>query len=387
MEKALIEAGKLWDAALLEADYAAQGRIKALVMGNAHLSEAVSSSDIAKAFAFGIKQSLAKKYAKLTTNWTELAVKKTTNDFKPVFERDFAFNENVDLAANGGVDTLAGSLPNVPESTEYPSFGFTQSASAWKLGKKGARFPFTWEMVVNDEWDFIQGIPDTMLEKASTTEITEVLRLIASATGPNATTFTNGNGNANTRSGALFAAEHPLSLDALVLAKKDVRSRKDSSGRWVSVPKFRLVVPTALRDQAEAVLGIREIEVVSGGKTVKFVTSNSDVALTVSDELTSIDTSATNATTWYLVPAGGRDTKGDVLQLGFLKGRERPDLRISSDGGNYLSGGAVPGLEGGLLDDKIELRIRHTVGSNVKNPLPLFASKGNGSAAPSQYNI
>ena len=382
MEKALIEAGKLWDAALSEGDRIAQARIKTLVMGDAHLSEAVSSSDIQKAFAIGIRQSLASKYAKLQTSWTELAVKKTVNDFKPVFEREFAFNDDVDLASNGGVPTQPGSLPNIPESTEYPSFGFTQGASAWSLAKKGARFPFTWEMVVNDEWDFISGIPNTMLEKARTTELTEVLRQLAASGGVNTTTFKTANGNTNA-AGHLFDKEYKLSVDSLVLAKKEVRARKDKDGRRVAVNSFKLLVPGSAKDNAQAVLDLQTIKSIGTDREIQYSTSNSDVSLVASDELTDL---GLPDTAWFLVPANGRDTKGDVLQLGFLKGRETPDLRISSDGGQYLGGGAVPGLEGSLLDDKIELRIRHSVGSNVKNPLALFASLGTeATAAPNQF--
>lgn len=380
--KNLAEAAKVWKAALEEGDYRAQGIIKGLVNGDSYVSEAVSSSDLAKVFVAGIRQSVAAKYKKLQTNWNEIAVRKTVNDFKPQYERRFDFNADVDLADNGGVTTQPGSLPNIPEATEYPSFGFTQSASAWKLAKKGARFPFTWEMVINDEWDFISGIPDEMLKKASTTEVTEVLRQLAASGGVNSTTFSAANKNINGRSGALFAAEHPLSLDALTLAKKDVRARADQDGSLVDVPSFRLVVGTALRDQAQAILDTKAIKAVSSTRQIDYTIGNSDVSLTVSPELSRIGFPATG---WFLLPDGGSDGKGDVLQLGFLKQQQTPDVRISSDGGQYLGGGDVPGLEGSLRDDKIEFRVRHSVGSNVRNPLPLLASLGTGAAAPSQY--
>lgn len=380
--KALIEADKLWSAALEEGDRIAQARIKAAVMGEAHLHEAVSTSDIQKAFALGIRSSLASKYAKLQPSWTDLAVRKTANDFKPVFEREFAFEDDVDLADNGGVPTQPGSLPNIPESTEYPSFGFTQGASAWKLAKKGARFPFTWEMVVNDEWDFISGIPTTMLEKARTTELTEVLRQLAASGGVNTDTFKTANGNTNA-AGHLFTKEYKLTIDALALAKKEVRARKDKDGRRVAVNSFKLLVPGSAKDNAQAVLNLQTIKSIGTDREIQYSTSNADVSLVASDELTDI---GLPDTAWFLVPANGRDSKGDVLQLGFLKGRETPDLRISSDGGQYLGGGTVPGMEGSLLDDKIELRIRHSVGSNVKNPLALFASLGTeATAAPNQF--
>lgn len=381
--KSLEEAAKVWKAALEEGDYRAQGIIKAIVSGNAHVSEAYSSSDIQKVFVAGIRQSVAKRYAKLETNWNEIAVRKTVNDFKPQYERGFQFNEDIDLADNGGVPTMPGSLPNIPEATEYPSFGFTQSASAWRLAKKGARFPFTWEMVIDDEWDFIQGIPDEMLRKASHTEVTEVLRQLAVSGGLNTNTFKAANGNTNA-AGHLFDKEYKLSIDALALAKKEVRARKDKDGRRVSVAQFRLLVPGSGADNARAVLGVKSLKAVGSNREIEYVTSNGDVQLTASDELTDL---GLPDTAWFLVPAGGTDAKGDVLQLGFLKQQQTPDVRVSSDTGSYLGGGDVPGLEGSFRDDKIEFRIRHSVGSNVKNALPLFGSLGTeATSAPSQFN-
>jgi hypothetical protein len=111
------------------------------------------------------------------------------------------------------------------------------------------------------------------------------------------------------------------------------------------------------------------------------------VALTATDWLTDIDQSATAATTWYLVPDGGRDAKREAIILGFLQNHESPELRISGDTGNYLGGGAVPGLQGSLLNDDVQLRVRHVVAGGFLNGQALLASKGNGAAAPDQFGL
>ena len=379
------EAGKVFGAAL-SGDRTAQGRVKALVDGTAYITESFSTSDLAAAFGIGVSQKLQAQYAQRLQSWKDFATKLTFNDFKPQFLRELVLDDNAQLAVNGGVNTKPMSLPRIPEGTEYPSFGFTTSAAGIILYKEGARFPFTWEMVINDEWQLIRSIPGKMLDYAANTEDTEAYGILAGPTGPNALTFNSGNGNLNA-AGGLFDKEYALSLDALTLAKRAIRARK-VNGRRVSVNKFRLLVPTALKDRAEALLATKELTVRNAGNTteIKTNTTNSDVALTATDWLEQIDTSATSATTWYLVPDGGNDGVRDTIGVAFLQNHEAPELRISGNGGNYLGGGQGPGLEGSLLNDTSEYRVRHVVAGALINAQALFASKGNEvTAAPAQF--
>jgi hypothetical protein len=384
--KNIQEAGKVFGEAL-EGNRAAQGRVKALVDGSAYITESISSSDLAAAFAIGTRQTLQAQYAARTPTWTDFAQRKVFNDFKPQFIREITWDADTNLAENGGFKTLPESLPNVPEGTEYPTFGFTTSANGVMLQKKGARFGFGWEMVINDEWDTIRSVPGELIRFASNTEDTEAYGILASATGPNAATFKAGNGNLNT--GSLFDKEYKLSLDSLALAKKAIRARR-VNGRLVTVPKFRLIVPTSMKDQAEYLLSVKELTIRNANNTseIKAGTTNSDVALTTSDWLDRIDTSGNAATTWYLVPDKGFDGTRPSLAVAFLQNQEKPDLRISNNGGNYLGGGAVPGLEGSLLNDDIQYRVRHVVSGAFLNGQALFASKGTeATAAPSQYIV
>lgn len=380
------EASKLMGAAL-QGDRIAQGRVKGLVDGSStHISESVSTSDLAAAFAIGLKQNLQAQYAKRPTSWTDFAVKKVFNDFKPQFIRELLFDDNTQLLTNGGKATMPQSLPRVPENTEYPAFGFTTSANGILLAKNGARFGFTWEAVINDEWDFISSIPGKLIEFAGNTEDTEAFGILASATGPNSTTFSVGNGNTNI---GLFDKEYPLSLDALTLAKRAIRART-VNGRRVTVPKFRLIVPLALKDRAEAILNTSKLTVRNAANTteVEMSVSNSDVTLTATDWLEQIDVSATAATTWYLVPDKGYDGTRQSLAVAFLQNNEKPDLRVSGNTGSYLGGGAVPGMEGSLLADDIEYRVRHVVSGAFLNGQALLASKGDETdAVPPQYIV
>jgi hypothetical protein len=383
--KTIEEAGDLFGDAIT-GDRTAQGRVKAIVDGSAYITESVSSSDLARAFVIGTRQTLATQYKELTPTWTDFAKRRTFNDFKPQFLRELTMDSNTNLAENGGVKTKPGSLPRIPEGTEYPKFGFTTSANGVLLAKNGASFGFTWEMVINDEWQLISSIPGQLLKFASNTEDTEAYGILADEAGPNALTFSAGNGNTN-GAGSLFDKEYALSLDALTLAKKAIRSRR-VNGRLVTVPRFRLITSTSQKDRAEYLLGIKEFEQTDGNRKIKATPSNSDVALTTTDWLDQIDLSGNAGKTWYLVPDKGTDGTRDSLAVAFLQNHEAPDVRISGNTGNYVGGGAVPGLEGSLLNDDAEYRIRHVVSGAFLNGQALLASKGTeATAAPDQFGL
>lgn len=370
--KTIEEAGKIFGSAL-QGDSQAQGIVKALVHGQAvrGLSEAISTSDLARTFAYGSQAALLKQYAALPTTWTQFAKREVVNDFKPQRKREFLYNTMIDLDENGGHPTAVHSLPVVPELTEYPTFRYTYSELAVSTLKKGARIPFSWEAVINDEWSFIAGLPGAMAQIAKTTEETSALATLVTPTGPNADTFSSANGNAL----GADSVNYKLTLNALEYAKRTVRSRQ-VNGNYVTVPKFALIVPTGLQDAAKRILGLGSIEVTEGNLKYTTQVSNSDVTLVVNDYLTQIDKSANAATTWYLVPLNGSDGTRDSLVNVFLRNHETPEFRVSGNTGLYLGGGSVPSLEGSLLNDDVEYRVRHVVNGGLWFGNALYASKG-----------
>lgn len=390
MSKKLIEAAKLWGAAL-DGDRVAQGALKAAVLNesSAFLSESISTSDLIRTFTAALSVQLVQQYQDFPKVWTDYATRHELNDFRPEHVREFNWDDVANLSTNGGVATNYRSLPNIPEASEYPSLGWTQSASAISTGKKGIRVPFTWEDVINDQWDFIGSIPAELIKLAGNTEQTEASRQLASPTGPNSITFSGLAVHDAAAGPAAFDLDYPLTIDALLLAKKSIRNRIVNK-RLVDVPEFRLVVPRSLKDQAEAVLGTTELEVRNSSNTriTKIKPGNTDVKLTVDPWLTQIDTSTTAATTWYLVPDGGSDGTRESIAIGFLKGHTQPEVRISANTGQYIDGTDVPGLEGSMLDDTVSMRVRHNVASSLVYNYGMIASKGNaGTAPPAQYGV
>ena len=378
INKKLEEVSKVFGDAI-HGDYRAQGLIKALAKGDvieAGLSEAISTSDLSNTFNFVTRAAVTKQYSELPSTWTSFAKRQTLPNFNLATFREFDFIDTVDLAENGGHVTAPASLPVVPELTEYPSFRFTTGKNQVKLNKRGARVPFSWEAVINDEWSFISSLPGQLAKFAKNSEELEAVGVLASTTGPNAGTFNGTNGNTN-------ATNYLLSLDALSLAKEAVKQRK-VNGNYINVTKWALVVPTTLEEAAKRILNLSTLEVTQGNLKYTTTTNNSDITLVVNDWLTKVDLSANAATTWYLVPLNGTDGTRDSIIVAFLNGHEAPEFRQSGNTGQFLGGGNVPSLEGSLLNDDVEYRVRHVVTGAYLYPQALFNSTGAGGAAPSQ---
>lgn len=371
-EAKYLETAKVFEAAV-KGDYMARGRLKQIVDTGHVLNEAISSSDLVRTFGRVNQVELEKQYAGTSFQWKKFAKPDIREDFRPVGKQEFIMEEDLALASNGGHPGAVGTLPVVPEGTEYPTaLSWTTSEKQLGLYKSGLRVGFTFEAVMNDQWGFIQSIPGELFKYAYNTEEREALQTFVSATGPNAAFFNSGNQNA--------VDNKPLTLDNLKAAKKAVRSRK-VNGNSVQVSKFVLVVTPAQRDDAEALLKVLSIEKVEGvgtGTEVRTTqaTGNGDVELVVSDHISRIDTSAKVDTTWYLLPASGNDGTRDSIVLAFLRGHEKPQYTISTTGHNYAGGGAVPWNEGSLRNDTTESRIRHIVAGGFWNSTSAYASTG-----------
>lgn len=371
-EAKYLETAKVFEAAV-KGDYTARGRLKQIVDSGTVLNETISTSDLVRTFGRVNQVELERQYAGTSFQWKRFAKPDIREDFRPVGKQEFIMEEDLALASNGGYPSAVGTLPVVPEGTEYPTaLNWTTSEKQLGLYKSGLRVGFTFEAIMNDQWGFIQSIPGELFKYAYNTEEREALSTFVSATGPNADFFNSGNQNT--------VGTVPLTLDNLKAAKKNVRSRK-VNGNSVTVSKFVLVVPPAMQDDAEALLKILSVETVDGAGTSTEIrttqsTSNGDVELVVSDHIGRIDVSAKVDTTWYLLPAGGNDGTRDSIVLGFLRGHEKPQFTIATTNHTYPGGGAVPWTEGSLRNDSTESRIRHIVSGGFWNATSCYASTG-----------
>lgn len=357
-------AGKILQEAI-HGDYKARGAMQEVVSSgySEYLTEAISTSDVLAAFNKTVTQTVLAQYDPDKLVWSKIAKRNTVEDFKLQEFVEFEWDNDLLVGEAHGIAVPSGSLASIPELGEYPTFRYQAAAKQFKISKTGARLPFSWEWVINGEWARIGSIPGEMVRKAERTEESKVVSSFVATTGPRADVF----------SGATAVDTKVLDFDNLSGAKTLIRKRK-VNGRNVTVGKFALVVPPALEEVAKQILSITTYELTDGNKKYTQTAGNGDIELVVMPALNWVDKSAKADSTWYLVPLNGDDgTRTSILQ-NFLRNHEKPELRISNATGLYVGGGAVPGLEGSLLNDDIEYRIRHVVEGFVLNSDAMYAS-------------
>ena len=189
--------------------------------------------------------------------------------------------------------------------------------------------------------------------------------------GPNPTTFSAGNGNRITGNPALTVA----SLNAAIGA---IRTRT-FNGNPVVVGSLALIVPPALEQLAKQIVGIQTLQVTDVNGTYDVASPINGVTVVVNPWLPIIDKSSTVNTTWYLAPLNGSGVRPSVV-FSKIRGRGNPELRIATQGGAYLGGGAVPGLEGSFETDDIQFRVKHYVGAAAIATETMSVSKGDASS-------
>lgn len=289
------------------------------------------------------------------------------------------------LAENGGHKTVAGTLPVVPEGTEYPTaFKLYASAEEINTRKNGARVPVNFETFINDQWNVLAEIPAALTRAALRSEDAAVTLQLAAEDGSGLNTA-----NFNATLGTLIeygtntAGTVALTRDTLKAALQQANSFKTgpNNNRPVTFSKFAVVIPHALKTLADEIKEMpTQVTVVDGNETyVKNFSYGENFEFVVNPFLDQINT--TNGdTAWYVVPFAGEGTRTS-LALTFLELFELPELRVHNDTGLLLAGGTLDPKNGSFRNDTWEMRIRHIYNSGALNSM-LGSVASTGVAAP-----
>lgn len=338
--------------------YAARAEIK---------EAAISTSDFPVLFNEVNNIQLAEQYELEEIRvWDKVARRLTVPNFleQTIMELgwdDSAFSDL--LAVNGGVKTIEGALPNIPEGTEYPSaFKLFSGQEAISTKKNGARVPVTFETVINDQWNVLQSLPAELARTARNSEDAAVSRVFADPnTGDfNAAYFNATNGNL-LEYGTNTDGTAGLTRETLKAALTQANSYKTgpNKNRPVTFSKFSVVIPQALKSTADAIMSlpVSYTETIDN-KTYSVVWNyGADFEFVVNPWLDVIN-QVTGDTAWYVVPFAGEGRR-TALGLTFLEGFEIPELRVHNDQGFQLGGGAIDPRLGSFRNDTWEIRIRH----------------------------
>jgi hypothetical protein len=377
---------KMIDGAL-SGDPKAQGSIKSEIRKSQtqDIQEDMSTSDFPTALKAITTVAFLSQYQQIDSIWDQYARPYNVNNLRPqAFYSLIPDFSNLPATA-GGVSTVLqvpGGVPRVPELTEFPSISFSASASSFGVAKYGARVNFSFEMLLNDEWNVLESLPNELAQLAKNQEDIVATEALASPSGPNTLFFNNGNLNlVNTTNG--FATNNPaLTYDAVVDATNVIRQRK-YNGNPVIVKQFALMVPPALAVTAQRMLQVTQFRNVgvgsTGNETLVYESSQiADIKLIINPWLPIIDASGNVNKTWYLIPYQSEGVRPAVV-FSKIRGREVPELRIADYTGDYLGGGEIPGSEGSFLNDDIQFRVRHFVGAAGIGFETTAVSNGSGS--------
>lgn len=350
------------------------------------LGESNSSTDFPMLFGQVTQIGMQGQYARLPQQWPAFSMRQTVGDFRR--QRSMSFNMTTDQypVQNGGAPRHPAALPRIPELTEYPTFSLEEQGQDWALAKYGGRFPFSFELFINDELNIIQQLPAEMAAQARDTEDILTTGVLADATGPNPNFFrSDWDFGPQAPAGNFMEGNPPLTIDTLQQAMFEI-TRRQLNGRTITVPRFTLIVPPALALTAREILrasSYRRVRVDQvTGDELQFnipdpLADLPPITLLVSEWLPLIDQSENAATTWYLVPTGGTTGTRPVIVTGFLRGREAPELRINGDTGRSVGGGDISPFEGSFSHDDVQYRVRHILGAAGLDPTPVLASRGN----------
>lgn len=342
-------------------------------------AEAFSSSDFPLAFQRINQFILQQALATYQPVWPAVGKAVTLDNLKPA--RDFRLDiDTTNLPnLNGGRPRVPGTLPAIPEGTEYPGFNFTQSEYEFGTAKNGGRIAFTWEAFQNDDWGQIAALPNQMVDLATWTEEAEIFSQYYSMTGGfNPQLF----GTANNLTG-----NPPLTLNALQAAKAMAVQppptpaggipRRNTNQNWA------LLVTAGQEVAADALLNITQVKATDVNGNEYLTTPNLGGIQRVTVPTMMYLTAAGNyaqTTGWALVPFGGESYYGPNVIGATLRGRETPQLRIKNDQGMSLGGGDLSPYEGDFDADSIQIRIQQWFKGTAISNFGCVWSKGNNAA-------
>lgn len=314
------------------------------------LREAFTTSDFPVLLGAAFEVEAIQAQRNVPNEYEPFALTRRVSDFRP--------KRLIDLFGDTYFEDIA-------QGEEYKADDLAETQLEYKVGKTGRAYGLTWELLLSGDFSDLSDFPALLGQGAARTENRKVYQVLANADGLRADFF----GTIDTPA---------LTFDSLRAAKRTVSLRDNHRGDPVDVSTLVLVVPPALSEQAEAIVGVQQVEdsTTSGSRTTKTQRTNplSDIVVQVSRELSVIDKSANRATSWALLP--GKDTENPAVIKANLLGHETVDIRVKRDQGERPGGGAIDANEGSFDDDTIWYRGRHVVGAAKGFTSAVYASNG-----------
>ena len=310
-------------------------------IARARFAETMSTSDFPGLLGGVIDRTLLGGYRPYPTSYQDwCSIYRDAKDFREL-ERHF-------------IDLGDGALTKVKEAEEYPYASLDEGKYTYKVEKFGRKFKFSWEAFVNDDLSALTTTPSRLGIAAKRTTEKLATSLICDASGPDATFFSEANGNMLTL---------PLNAANLKTAAGVMADLSDKGDEPIFNDPAVLVVPPALKITALEIVKTIQAEVKSGDNTtIKTPGLFGNLKVAVAPYISKIVTTGTvGKTSWFLF-ADPAQLERPAVEIGFLRGHEEPQLFMKSANASMIGGGDVGAFGGDFDSDSIEFKVRHIVG-------------------------
>lgn len=337
---------KLFEA-FLQAREIAEGQIQeagltfesARASDNDELKEAGSTSDFATYLNNKITKRLMWAYNEAPSSWRRYAKTYSVSDYKPLeFTR---LTEQEDL------------LP-VPEGGPFHDSQIGQIVGpSVTVGKLGRTMSLTREALINDDLNQLRDRPAALGRAATRTLAKNVNRKLRE--NPKAYDGTAVFAEAHGNLGSKALEETPLS-EAITA----IRVQTEYNGNRIGLQPRTLVVPPELEMMARRILHSASVPQPAGsegvsGKEIPFGRGGENVLSGLVDYV--VETYLTDPSDWYLF---ADPNEAPVVAVGFLNGKEDPDIYLKDPGMRNVLGGSDPYS---MEFDEIKWKIRHEYGT------------------------
>lgn len=294
------------------------------------LKESGSTSDFPNLLANTMFKILIDKFKGVNSPWRQYTMKSNLSDFKTADR------------------VIVGESPDLLEIDEGAPYTDSELVDdKYQIGLKtyGRTFTISRQVIINDDLNAMQRAPQKLGKASARTLIKKIIDGIEGDgnTYDNKSLFHADHSNSGNTTLANTAAGAKAVADAVAAIENS--TEPNSSEKMGITAKF-LLVPTALRFIAEQLVSSAQIlpAVGDGGGTRNVISQ-----LTVLSE-----PFLTSSTGWYVM-ADPEDAP--VIEVGFLDGKEEPDLLVKKAEAASVAGGGEDPY--GYEFDDISYKVRH----------------------------
>lgn len=345
-----------WETMVLQAETFVSDIIRGR-RGTHQFAEAMSTDLFPSLFGDSLDRQLYGAYTAAPTTWRNYCRRAMVNDFREVKR----------FATSG----VRGLLTKTPELSPHENRTTDEQVYKYAVEKYEAGFGISFEAMVNDDLDAFARLPQDLAQSAIDSEEYFATALWAGASGLNTNFFTVGNDN-------ILTGNPALTRTSLQAAITKLMKRTDERGNPIAVTAVELVVGPGLALQAQEIINATEYRIVQGGNTT-IINGNgvaANLRVSVNYWLPTVAKTANADTTWAVF-ANPTSSGRPAIEVGFLRGYEKPALYEKiPDMRRIGGGGEVPWS---FNYSQAEKKVQHIFGGQFVDPRMVVGSDGKGS--------